>query len=618
MIHRLFPYPFVLGAPLLLGAIAPIFLANLPAPANPVPVNPAPANPTQGDGQLFVAYPPANHETTASRIFLIGTAPPTGTVLVNGRVIQRSRAGHFAPSVPLQIGMNQVRLQYQDQTVLIQVKRLPLGMTMPTGLEFGPNSLTPAVAVARPVGEAVCFGAIASPQATVTVTLAGQTIPLYLDPSQADLPENAAVLTRENAPIAQASGQFRGCSASLRPGEWGTPTFQLTLGGKSLTQAGPAPVTVLPVDPVTLAVVTAKSGAARTGPSTDYSRLTPLPQGTRSQVTAMEGDWVRLDYGAWIKKSEVQLLPTGAPPRSRIRSVIAQAVGEWTEVRFPLEVPVPMSVQQQDQTLTLTLFNTTAQTDTTRLADDSVVRRLDWQQIAPGQVQYLFHMKGPQQWGYKLRYEGTTLVLSLKHPPRVARGMPSTRSLAGVTILLDPGHGGPEDLGARGPTGYPEKAVALIISQLVRQELLRRGAKVVMTRDSDVDVSLADRVALINQVEPTLALSLHYNALPDSGNAEKTAGVGLFWYHPQAHGLAMFLQTALTQTLPRPSYGVFWNNLALTRPTVAPAVLLELGFMINPDEFEWITNPQDQQRLAGAIADGITGWLHQQTAPIHP
>jgi N-acetylmuramoyl-L-alanine amidase len=59
----------------------------------------------------------------------------------------------------------------------------------------------------------------------------------------------------------------------------------------------------------------------------------------------------------------------------------------------------------------------------------------------------------------------------------------------------------------------------------------------------------------------------------------------------------------------RPSYGVFWNNLALARPASAPSVLLELGFMSNPEEFEWITNPSEQQRMAQAIANGITQWF---------
>ena len=65
--------------------------------------------------------------------------------------------------------------------------------------------------------------------------------------------------------------------------------------------------------------------------------------------------------------------------------------------------------------------------------------------------------------------------------------------------------------------------------------------------------------------------------------------------------------------LNRPDYGVFWSNLALTRPHTAPSLLLELGFMINPVEFEWITNSGEQQKLAKAIADGITEWLFKVT-----
>lgn len=574
----------------------------------------------QAKPALFIAYPPPNHTTTAAQIFIIGTAAPTAEVRMNGQVVPRSQAGHFAPSIPLQLGLNLIQVEHQGQTTQLQVTRQSSVPAVPTGLMFGPDSLTPVVDVVRPRGEWVCFGAIAPPQATVKVKLGTQTITLLPENSTGALPPNSAVLTQQNAPLQTASGQFRGCSATLPVGNWGKPAFSLTLGGKTMPQTGTGTVTIAAAESLLMAVVTAKSGAARTGPSTDYSRLTPLPQGTRAQITGSEGEWVRLDYGAWIKKSEVQQVPTGGPVQSMIRSVIAKPVtaasgDRWTEVRFPLQVPVPLQVQQGEDTLTLTLFNTTAQTDIVRLDDDPLVKRLDWQQTQPGQVQYVFQMKAPRQWGYKLRYEGTTLVLSLKHPPQGLSGdsgqgsSPVARSLAGITVVLDPGHGGPEDLGARGPTGYPEKDVVLVISQLVQRALRQRGAKVVMTRETDVDLSLADRIAKINQVEPTVALSLHYNALPDEGNAQKTAGVGVFWYQTQAHSLAVFLHQYLTTRLNRPSYGVFWNNLALTRPAVAPAVLLELGFMINPDEFEWIMDPQEQQRLADAIADGLAAWL---------
>jgi N-acetylmuramoyl-L-alanine amidase len=139
--------------------------------------------------------------------------------------------------------------------------------------------------------------------------------------------------------------------------------------------------------------------------------------------------------------------------------------------------------------------------------------------------------------------------------------------------------------------------------------LVKRGATVVMTREEDKEVSLIERQEIINQQEPTIALSIHYNSLPDSGDAENTKGVGTFWYHPQAHSLAVFIQNYLVEKLERPSYGVFWNNLALTRPAAAPSVLLELGFMSNPWEFEWVTDEKEQKKLAKAIAQGIVEWF---------
>jgi N-acetylmuramoyl-L-alanine amidase len=273
-----------------------------------------------------------------------------------------------------------------------------------------------------------------------------------------------------------------------------------------------------------------------------------------------------------------------------------------------LQIPVPVSIQQGTQTLTLSLYNTTAQTDTIRLDDDPVIQRLDWQQVSPKQVDYTFNLKSKQQWGYDLRYQGTSLILSLRHPPRLVNSQ--TRPLEGIKILLDPGHGGKET-GAIGPTGYPEKAVTLTVAKLLEQALSDRGATVYLTRETDTDVSLQERVDLIDRLKPAISLSLHYNALPDGGDAIKTDGVSTFWYHPQAHDLAIFLENYLVQALKRPSYGVFWNNLALTRPQIAPAVLLELGFIINPEEFEWIANPQEQQRLAKTLADGITQWFEE-------
>jgi N-acetylmuramoyl-L-alanine amidase len=568
-------------------------------------VQPAFAQPT-----LKVVYPPPNHETTSDQIFLIGTAPADAVVTVNGKPIaNRSPAGHFSPSIPLQIGSNTITLQAQTQTIILIVKRLPATPPEPTGFAFAEKSLAPAVDIARLPNEPVCFSAIAPAKSQVTARIGDRPLQLYPQAKAVNLPPNSAVLTAANAPTTdQNTGLYQGCTVLSEPGELGSPIFELRRGKTVIVQRGPGKITILPPQVMPIAEVTSEAGTARTGPSTDYSRLTPLPKGTQAQVTGREGEWLRFDYGGWIKQSETRPIVNGALPRSLIRSVRVQTQGDRTTVTFPLQVPVPISVQQADDTFTLNLYNTTAQTDTIAQTPGPVLSRLDWQQVVPGQVQYKIHLKSKQQWGYQLRYEGTSLVLSLRHPPQFGSG---SAPLAGTTLLLDPGHGSANDKGSVGPTGYPEKDVALVVSQLLRKELERQGAKVVMTREGDDDILPNDRAKTIAQIAPTLAISLHYNALPDGGDAWNTKGVGAFWYHPQAQGLAVFLHDYLVQKLGRSPYGVYWNNLALTRPAIAPSVLLELGFMINPNEFEWIMNPDAQQQLAKTLAEGITLWLQK-------
>ncbi len=569
---------------------------------------------------LYIAYPPQNHKTTSDRIFFIGSAAPEGEVSINGQIIQRSKGGHFAPTLPLEVGENTFIINYKNQQIQLNITRTLNQPPTPNGIAFVNESLTPSAPVSILPGELICFSAIAPPNAQVSVKLGEQKIPLSAQSQAIDLPDNKAVLTGQDQPISSVSSKYQGCAtistnldalANNKSLNLGQPQYQLTLGNQTVTQAATGTISILSPTQFEIAEVTANQGAARTGPSTDHSRLTPLPKGTRARIIGREGDYLRLDYGGWIKADETRIFTDSIPPNSIIRGARSRQVGEWTEVYFPLQVPVPVTVKQNDQSLTLTLHNTTAQTDTIRFDDNPLISRLDWQPIlsplggSQNGVEYTFHFKTKQQWGYKLRYEGTTLILSLKNPPSLQSNLP----LSGMKILLDPGHGSENDLGAKGPTGYPEKDVNLVVSKLLQSELTKRGAEVFMTRNADDDLELIDRINMINKQEPDLSISVHYNALPDNGDAIKTKGVSTFWYHPQAHSLAVFLHNYLVEELNRPSAGVFWNNLALTRPAVAPSVLLELGFMINPEEFEWIVDPQEQQKLAAALADGIVEWV---------
>jgi N-acetylmuramoyl-L-alanine amidase len=564
------------------------------------------------EGDLRVVYPPDGRETASDRIFIIGSGDPAAAVTINGQAIRRSPSGNFAPSFPLRVGPNQFEIRHGSALRRLTVNRLDLTPQVDPASGLVLSSLAPTSAIARPVGEPICWSALGVPGLEVVARLGDRAIPLTPQPTAATLPDNSAALVGNNEPLAgtdrAALVTYGGCG----PMPAIAVTLPSTIESRRTPQGAPirlpaAEFRNLHVNSPTVVEVTARPAAiARTGPSTNHSRLTPLPTGTRAAVTGREGDWLRLDYGAWILAREAQELPGAIAPHSHVRSLRSVRVGNTTEIRIPLEVPVPLSLDQGRDWLSLTLHSATAQTDTIAVGADPIIERLDWSQPEPGKLTYRLSLKG-RSWGYGLRYEGTTLVWTLNHPPATGQA-PRDRPLTGTTILLDPGHGGAES-GSVGPTGYPEKDANLVLSQLLTTELEGRGARVLTTRTADQDVSLPDRQAAIARARPTVALSIHYNALPDSGNAETTQGIGMFWYHPQAQDLAEWLHDSLTAELDRPSYGVFWGNLALARPTEAPSVLMELGFMINPEEFEWITAPAEQQRLARAIADALAQWI---------
>jgi len=363
--------------------------------------------------------------------------------------------------------------------------------------------------------------------------------------------------------------------------------------------------------PVKIAEVIADSGIARNAPNGEATRLTPLPKKTRATVTSTKGEWLRLDYGAWIHRQETRTFTSNTSPETLACDISYRKLKDQTEVIFPLQTPVPISIKQDDGIFTLTLHNTTAKNNIVPIEDNPIISRVFWQQEPSKKVKYTFNLKNTQQWGYELKYEQNKLFLTLRHSPFTPTFTPIyglSGPLSGIKIVLDPGHGG-IDSGAKSQGGYLEKDMNLIVAKLLQEQLMLRGAVVYLTREDDIELSLAERVAKINTIKPAIALSIHYNHTGNHHSSIKRKGIGTYWYHPQAAGLAKSLQKYVVTNLGRPSDGVRWQNLALARPTVAPSVLLELGFLSDQEELEWIIDPYEQYNLSIVLADGIVEWF---------
>ncbi|HEX9653539.1 MAG TPA: N-acetylmuramoyl-L-alanine amidase, partial [bacterium] len=207
-----------------------------------------------------------------------------------------------------------------------------------------------------------------------------------------------------------------------------------------------------------------------------------------------------------------------------------------------------------------------------------------------------------QQWGYNPYYEGTNLVVEVKKPPKKLK-------LSELLICVDPGHG-PDD-GAVGPTRLKEKDANLQLSQVLKEKLQRKGARVFLTRHDRHGANLAVRPKIAAQMEADLLLSVHHNALPDDVNPFVSRGTSTYYYHPQSLPLAVAIQQQLLNKLKLNNFGLFYDNLALCRPPQMPAVLIEAAFIMHPEEEKLIKSSHYRNLVADAIVRGIEDFLKQ-------
>jgi N-acetylmuramoyl-L-alanine amidase len=315
----------------------------------------------------------------------------------------------------------------------------------------------------------------------------------------------------------------------------------------------------------------------------------------------------------WILKEDLLVTDSRSiVPSSVVRTINVVDGPNGVRLVIPLTQRLPYQIEQQlrPNRLTLRIFGVTADTDWITQSppevNNDLLDHVTWKQASDQVYEVTAHLALDRQWGFSADYEDTNLVLQIKAPPRLA---PGGGALNGLRICVDPGHGG-DETGALGPSGIRESEVNLAMALKLKDHLQREGATVIMTRSTETEgPTLAQRVETAVKQRCDLLLSVHNNALPDGRDPWAEHGTSSYWYHPQSIELAKTLKAALVKELGFPDFGTLYQNLALVRPSQMPAVLVEVGFMINPDEYAQLIDPQVQKRAARALVNGIRSYL---------
>lgn len=173
----------------------------------------------------------------------------------------------------------------------------------------------------------------------------------------------------------------------------------------------------------------------------------------------------------------------------------------------------------------------------------------------------------------------------------------------GTTVVIDAGHGG-SDYGAI-RENVNEKDLTLQLAQKLKDYLQKYGVRVVMTREKDETLSLQKRSDISNEINPNAFISVHINSFTRSD----VKGLETYWYQPQSKALGQIVHNYLTLSIDSPDRGLQTARFYVINHTKAPSILVEVGYISNPDEREEMQTSKRQKKTVKAIGDGILLYL---------
>ncbi|EED2404063.1 SH3 domain-containing protein [Listeria monocytogenes] len=326
-----------------------------------------------------------------------------------------------------------------------------------------------------------------------------------------------------------------------------------------------------------VAIVSSDGGLnVREKPSTSSKSLGLLNNGDQVTVTSQQNGWAQIQYNvtsAWVSSDYL---------------TIRESVTKVDESEL--------------QTVTIRDDSTNIRNKPSR--DGAVIEKAN-----SGQG---FAIQGVQGDWYKIRTtsgeEGyvANWVVDVSDKGQTSSPRSKTTKLSEATIVIDPGHGG-NDPGAKGANGTIEKEMTLKTAKQLKRKLESRGAKVILTRNSDKYVSLKGRTNIASENHADVFISIHFDSLEDT--SKNVSGQTTYYYDNSDKSLAESINTTLGKDLPTSNRGARVGDYYVVRENSQPAVLLELGYLSSAKDENNINSASYRSQIADSVTDGLANYF---------
>ncbi|GAB6109646.1 family 10 glycosylhydrolase [Fusibacter bizertensis] len=553
---------------------------------------------------LVIGRPVKDVTTTSGYYFIGGASDPNYPVYLNGTEIRiRTAQGYFGTYVKLNSGVNTFTITQNGKKVSRKITKVD-STTSNASPMSKPQILTgstwPQTATMINESEDLKFYCRAPIGATVTATLGGKTYNLI--PTTKSTTSKSIYATTYALKI-KAPVQ----TGKARIVDLGKPVYKMSYNGVTDTATGNVNVRIAMEKAPLIATVSDAFIDSYESATTSNGAHFILQKGMKDYITGENGDYSRLASGIWVKTKDVSIA-NETLNKNILNKVSFNNSGNKEEIYFDMTQQVVTAVDFDGKIVEI-IFSNTNSIPTFNLPSSSILK--SYVQTNEGNLTKIqFELENPDVLaGYYVENtpNGIKMVLKKKF---VAYSIDAKKPLKGAVIMIDPGHGG-NDPGAIGLLGtlYSENSVVLDYGLKLKKVLEGLGADVIMTRSENLYVSLDSRLMQSRSILPDLFISIHADSLDDSSDLSKVRGFTIYYKDQVAKSFANTLQSNIASKHSVVSRGVKNMNFYVVRGTWAPSVLIETGFMPNPNDFQWLTDANEQTKLANTLGESIVNYF---------
>ena len=535
---------------------------------------------------------------TTEKYTIFGTSDPEKPLYMDGEEIERiSSTGLFAVSVSVPKKGATYTFSQGGKSLSVTLKRSGGG-------DSGSSTTTKLTSV-YPSGSAI----VNQGEATVTLSCIGPSggyVTAKIDGKSVNLEQVAyadpGIPARFTAKVNLGGDYPENAVTDL-----GKVTYYLSYNGKNTSYESAGNIYYI-ADGAAIAVrANCEMAGVEEEAKENGNYITTLRTGCSDYVSEItENGWYHLASGGYMKPSQCDLITDNTDLTNNISSATRE-IGENYEKLILQCSTIPAFKGEIDgKTFSITLTNTVYSNFSSIDASSVLMHSVTPIDNGDGTITIEFTSK-KDLWGWDVftDTENNTFSIVLKGVPSLSDNL--AKPLSGITVAVCAGHGGPDPgaLSVAGENGVNEAQINLANAMTITESLENLGAKVVLLVTQDKKLDTYGRTDPARYAYSDVYVCCHANSVAENAAANLWCGTYVYYHYDHSAEFSKKLCDYISASTKRDNEGAIQDYYSVTRLTMCPAVMLEVGFVSNPKELESLINPVDIQKTAYAVTKAI-------------